>query len=122
MTTYGVGIAMPYTERMAKQEAARLEGLAKPIPAGAILLLTEGEYSSYGIRTAVQATVAFSLAEAMAVWQPTAPEDEDEDDRQASFLAFLEAQGYVRPFRYHELFLGHSSYAGLTELTLTEVG
>jgi hypothetical protein len=91
-------------------ERNRLATLTRVIPAGMVVLVTKGEYSSFAIADVFTAVRTFCVADAVAEWQAAGDVAEDEYDHQDQLLAYLEAHGYLVSCPVADIFLG--PYAG----------
>lgn len=77
------------------------------ISAGEVIVLTQGEYSDFGIKGYIVATVDFNIKEAIEEFNPTL--DEDDWDKHTKFLAWLIHTEKAVPVKHREIHIGSYS-------------
>lgn len=79
------------------------------LSAGEVIVLTNGEYSSFGIAGYIVSRIDFDLQEAIDLFnqQLTEAERDDIDDPHTKFIAWLVSTERVVPVEHREIHIGN---------------
>lgn len=89
------------------------------ISKGQIVAISEGEYSDYGVRDHVRATLDFDTVVCVRRFRTETPPEDDEWCKSGDsykFIAWMQAQGYWEPLEGGELVEFHVGTYGRLEI------